>query len=84
MRDKVACERVVCDKVVCVKELCATTLCDVVCMTMLCVCERRTRSGRLTNSERDTEQKTRSQHKDMGNEEIPAFFILGVDGMGYS
>ena len=60
MRDKVACERVVCDKVVCVKELCATMLCDVVCMTMLCVCERRTRSGRLTNSERDTEKKNKN------------------------
>ena len=61
----------------CVKEL---------CVNKLRVSKKSGGGGGEGEGEADRIQnkKTRSQHKDMGNEEIPAFFILGVDGMGYS
>ena len=82
------CERVLCNNVVCVWRLvcvclcvwqCCVYVCDnVVCVCKSCVCvwERRTRSGWRTDGGRDTEQKTRTPHKNVENDPVDVMPLL--------
>ena len=69
-----------CEQVVCVSKLCVVKLCvSKLCVSKLCVEGGRAggRADGRTGGRRDTEPKTRTPHKDVGNHRALLVMALG-------
>ena len=67
--DDKLCVSNLCDDKLCVRKLCVSKLCVDNVWTM---CGQETTGGGGGGGRRDTEPKTKTPHKDVGNEEVPA------------